>query len=329
MQFPFSYWKQNGIYLPQVGPFAGLTPPLVSSLSDLNINDNLNHFTDSSLSNPIKVKNLTVSNSSGFWSLAPRYSIFIWADTVQVDSGSAIGSSVPGLIYNDGSSIDGFQGINDGTNTYGGYGGAGGSGGGGGSSCSPDTASGSVGGVGSYNGMSGNDGIGEGDFGHPGAGGFGSGASDMSGNSFTTLFGGTSGNGNPATQAGIGAAGDAGTVNFFGATGGGGAGGAYTCIICRSFIGPAGTAGIYAAGGAAGTDSGDFSIDETAGGGGGVIELFAIRYTGSFVPLNSGGAGSYGTLNGSSGPYRIYELDKIGTSILATHTNELDTWNNL
>lgn len=332
MSFLFSFWNKPidaSLYLPKIGIFSDLSPPLISGLSDLTYNDGTNDFVSTSRISPLIGKYISVTGNTGLWADGTNgYDLFIWANQVYFESGSAAGGTVPGLTYADSTIIDGQASVDS---SSGGNGGSGGSGGGGGSAS--DVNGGPIaGGGGSYFGDAGSKGLFDGSS-TPGDGGPGSTAAAMASNPFTTLIGGANSNGDVPTQPGCGAAGNGGGVDFIdgnsiGGSGGGGGGGSYVGVVCREFIGPAGHSGIYAVGGNGGSNSGGPSDMEANGGGGGVIEVFAVKYTGSLVPVISGGGGYPSGTPGADGTFRIYELNKAGNVILATHTNPLDTWDN-
>lgn len=296
-------------YLPQVAIYSDLTPPLVSSLSDIVYSSS--QAIVSSRTNPIKAKKITIN--AGVVLTSADYSIWLWADEI-VFNGTCNVSGSAGFI----GSIS--------CTWVGGSGGPGGGGGGGGGatgSCSPaDGGRGGTGGDGQ-----------QGDAGDcsstGGDGGLGYRNTYDLGNPYTLPLGGDGG-GSAAAGAGTRGAGGGGEGGpAFGGIcggsvgGGGGAGAGFIGAIARKIIG--GTATLLANGGAGGD-----AIAGNSGypGGGGVILLGAIQYDNGIafqVDPAAGGCCSFA----QQGNYRILELDSLGTTILATHDGSGGTWNHL
>lgn len=324
------------VFLPNVGPTADLGLVDARTLPNLGPADvasfAFNYFTVSRTS-PLK-RNIINLNGS-FAAVVPNpsgghgYSMFVWANVCNVGPGQGLGSANSDMPpFPDGTQINGATGSSVPTMT-GGNGGSGGAGGAGG--VGDDDAVGfgptngnAAGGNGS-NGPQSGAGVG-------GTGGKGSCAFDLAGSPWTPFsVGGASGDGNVSTQVGCGAGGQSGGTpdGPNDAQGGGGSGASYVSIVCRTFGGTGpGTQGIFSQGGRGGNDAQDLGLLESFGGGGGIIEIFAMSYDGSFVPFVDGGSGSFGTPS-AGGDFRIYEVAHDGTTILATHTDASDTWNHL
>lgn len=323
-------------YLPNVGPTADLGLVDANTLPNMGPADvasfAFNYFTVSRTS-PLK-RNIINLNGS-FAAVVPNpsgghgYSMFVWANVCNVGPGQGLGSANSDMPpFPDGTQINGAQGSITSV-MVGGDGGSGGAGGAGGNG--DDAAVGLVSVNGNNAGGDASPGSQSGS-GVAGLGGKGSGAFDLTGSPWTPFaVGGTSGDGNVSTQAGCGAGGQsAGTPDGpADASGGGGSGAAYVSIVCRTFGGTGpGTQGIFAQGGRGGSDQQDLGISESFGGGGGIIEIFAMSYDGSFVPFVDGGSGSLSTPAGA-GDFRIYEVAHDGITIIAVHTDASNTWNHL
>lgn len=310
-QFPFGFFKSNGTFLLPVGPFAGLTPPNVNSLS--TVSASADYKVIGSLANPLKLKSISFTNAS---QMLPNTgidsSIFLWADIVDMSLHS---NPINAGGQNGGDASDDTCCCTI-ISISGGGGGYGGSGGGGGAASQFTTKGGGAGGSGG-NGVNGQD---EGGISGGGPGGFGFGS--LVGSSFTFGNGGN-GNAGGAGGNGFGGGGVGGSVQpdtpNVGAGGGGGGGGGLACIVVRKFS----PSNVLAVGGVRGNpfSTGSSNVSPATAGGGGVIWIAAQ------AKLTAGGTWSVlGGPGAAAGTIKLFEIKKDLS--LVQHTTLTDTWDN-
>lgn len=320
----------SGPRLPAVDIFSDKTPPLISSLSDLNF-DCTNSFLTSTRNAPILGNHVTFQPGFIFQpSSFDNWSVWIWANVVTFNSSIDVSSSPGDAAFGTGCGP---------ANVFGGNGGSGGSGGGGGSVSNFTSDSGGSGG----SGVDGQPGItdtgGCGGCGSSaGAGGEGSAlgrASYIVGCPYVVPFGGNGagtggcGGGAPGVGgAGYGGGGAGGAVstspfNLVGG-GGGGGGGGFIGIVANQVIG---ASTLFATGAPGGSGLG--CGGGTGGpGGGGSIYMAAKQYAGTLSFSVASGGGGCCCTGATAGNFRLGEINHAGTAVTVYHENTNASWNN-
>jgi hypothetical protein len=266
--------------LPAAGPFAGLTAPLASSLTNFSGSSGSTHLGVQNRASPFKRNLFTITGTKII--IPNQGSAFLWANVVTIGAGTVMhadgedgGSSSPGNAGNGGS------------------GGTGG-GGGAGSDSGRDLAGGTA--VTGTNGNMGEDG----DLNLAGFGGTGYALTRWALDGYTYPTGG-----NGDVVGGNGYGGGAYGLGFQASIHsdpmpGGPAGAGIVVIVCNSLLG-SGT--LRSRGGAPGSDP---ATDFTNEGGGGAILVCTRSYTGQLtVDVTAGGGGGFGGTDGSAKIYKI------------------------
>lgn len=291
----------SGPFLPRVGPFAGLAPVSISSLSDITYSASRTFtLSEQSFTSPLKYRNITINNSVLLSTdNATTSCLYVWCDTITFGNTT---SALRAIGYAGAPSDFGI----------GGFGGSGGSGGGGGAGGDPTPTDGGIGGSGG-NGGGGAGGAGSG-FGLAtvGAYAFGSGGNGGAGDYDGAGTGSAGGSG--GVGYGGGGGGGSTAIPLFNGEGGGAAGGGLVVLVCNTMVG----AGNFRAfGGAGGLSDGGYPA---GGGGGGVIWVATGVHPASSTVNVLGGTG---WVAGGAGAQSFF---KIESDLSLTAKTRTDIW---